>query len=279
MLLYRTAQGPLVQHAHHVYRVPEHSWLDLVNNDQLPDYLSQLVANESPCDNLADELARPLIPMDHEQEIWAAGVTYYRSRTARMEESHEAGGGSFYDRVYNAARPELFFKATYYRSVGPGDSMHLRSDSKWIVPEPELTLVVTRTGTIVGYTIGNDLSCRDIEGENPLYLPQAKTFRRCASVGPAIYVTNAPLPPDTQIRLTIRRNNLPIVEDSTRLDQMKRSPAELVNYLFRENAHRHGCLLMTGTGIIPADDFCLQDNDIVEIEIDNIGTLRNTMTP
>jgi 2-dehydro-3-deoxy-D-arabinonate dehydratase len=194
-----------------------------------------------------------------------------------MEEAEEAGGGSFYDRVYVAPRPELFMKATPHRVVGTGQAMKLRSDSTWIVPEPELVLVINSAAEIVGYTIGNDLSCRDIEGENPLYLPQAKTFDRCAAVGPAILISKTPPAKETVVRLTVRRNGQAIVEDSTTLAQLKRGFEELVGYLFRDNSFPQGCLLMTGTGIVPSPDFSLQPHDEVEITIDGIGTLVNTM--
>jgi 2-dehydro-3-deoxy-D-arabinonate dehydratase len=194
-----------------------------------------------------------------------------------MEESETAGGGDFYDRVYRADRPELFLKATPHRIVGHGAALHLRSDSKWIVPEPELVLVVSRNARIVGYTIGNDLSCRDIEGENPLYLPQAKTFLRCAAIGPAILVPAVAPPPDTIVRLTVRRNDQCVFESSTTLAKMKRTSAELVRYLFQDNDHPYGCLLMTGTGVVPPDDFSLQPRDVIDISIDGIGTLSNVV--
>jgi 2-dehydro-3-deoxy-D-arabinonate dehydratase len=225
---------------------------------------------------LAKSALRPLAPLDA-QEVWAAGVTYLRSKTARMEEAKTAGGGDFYDRVYQAERPEIFFKATGHRVVGTGEAMHLRRDSRWIVPEPELTLVISRSGKIVGYTVGNDLSCRDIEGENPLYLPQAKTFDRCASVGPAILVAEGPLPADTKITVVIRREADLAFTGATALSQMKRGLEELVGFLFRDNSHPRGCLLMTGTGIVPPDDFSLRAGDVVEITIDGIGTLSNPM--
>jgi 2-dehydro-3-deoxy-D-arabinonate dehydratase len=155
--------------------------------------------------------------------------------------------------------------------------MHLRRDSNWIVPEPELTLAVTRKGTVIGYTIGNDLSCRDLEGENPLYLPQAKTFDRCAALGPCLLVTPDPPGPDTQIRLVIRRGARVLADDATSLGQMTRRPMELVGWLFRDNSHPNGCFLMTGTGIVPQDDLCLAAGDIVDIAIDGIGRLSNPM--
>ncbi len=272
MHLYRTPQGPVVRCEGHSYRV-DSTWTGLFQTDDLFGRLKSVVDSGSPDDSASDSV---LLPMT-DQEIWAAGVTYFRSKTARMDESQEAGGGDFYDRVYEAPRPEIFFKATAIRTVADGQMMHLRDDSKWIVPEPELTLAVSAGGKIIGYTVGNDLSCRDIEGENPLYLPQAKSFRNCAAIGPAIYVTDSPLPPETEIRLRIRRGGKEIVNDGTSLSQMKRSLEELVGYLFSNNDHPGGCFLMTGTGIVPADDFCLQPGDEVRITIEPIGTLVNTM--
>ena len=220
--------------------------------------------------------AKPLAPIGS-QEVWAAGVTYFRSRTARMEESEASGGSDFYDRVYHADRPELFMKATPGRVVGPEELMYLRRDSEWMVPEPELTLVVSAAGTITGYTIGNDLSCRDIEGENPLYLPQAKTFDRCAALGPRILVTDVALPSETPIEVEIRRNDEVMVQDQTRLSEMKKRLQDLVDYLFRASSFPSGCFLMTGTGIVPSDSFTLQPGDLVSITIPPIGTLTNTM--
>ena len=276
MLLYRTTQGPLL-HAEGQWRLVDRAWDDLVNDDALPQAMASGVATLPPDPALAGAAARPLPPIGGRQELWAAGVTYFRSRTARMEESKTAGGGDFYDRVYHADRPELFLKATPHRIVGPGDALHARSDSRWIVPEPELVLVVTRTGRIIGYTIGNDLSCRDIEGENPLYLPQAKTFDRCAALGPAIFVSDAPPPPETGVHLAVRRGGQTVAQGATSLAMMKRNLGELVGYLFRDNAHPQGCLLMTGTGVVPPDDFSLRRGDIIDISIDGIGTLHNTV--
>lgn len=275
MILYRVNGGAVLWDNACYYSLGR-DWNELVNDDVLLEYLHEQSRVLTANDELAAEVESPLPPIG-DQEIWAAGVTYYRSRTARMEESEGAGGGDFYDRVYGAERPELFFKASRSRTVGPGEAMHLRRDSRWIVPEPELTLVITRSGKIIGYTVGNDLSCRDIEGENPLYLPQAKTFARCAAIGPGILVSKTQPPPETAIRLRILRDGKTIADDSTTLDQLKRSLEELVEFLFRENEHPNGCLLMTGTGIIPADDFSLQAGDEVQITIDGIGTLVNRM--
>lgn len=275
MLLYRVPIGPVVVEEDRHYAI-ERDWDELINDSSLYDTLREIIDSSEPDNTLAAEVADPLAPISL-QEIWACGVTYMRSRTARMEEAQDAAGGDFYDRVYGAERPEVFFKAAANRTVGTGQAMHLRKDSQWIVPEPELTLVVTREAKIVGYTVGNDLSCRDLEGENPLYLPQAKTFDRCAAVGPAILVSPTQPSPDTEIRLAIRRGDEAVFEGSTVLSQMKRSLDELVDFLFRDNAHAHGCLVMTGTGIVPPDDFCLQTGDVVEITIDGIGTLSNPM--
>jgi 2-dehydro-3-deoxy-D-arabinonate dehydratase len=275
MLLYRTILGPVVQPGESLFLMPS-PWDELVNQRTLADFLEAQVKRLQARADLVDSIRQPLAPLES-QEVWAAGVTYFRSRTARMEEAEEAGGGNFYDRVYVAPRPELFLKATPHRVVGTGQSMKLRTDSQWIVPEPELVLMINRNAEIVGYTVGNDLSCRDIEGENPLYLPQAKTFDRCAAVGPGILVSTTPPSKETQVRLTVIRDGQPIIEDSTTLAQMKRGYEELVGYLFRDNSHPNGCLLMTGTGIVPAPDFSLQRRDIVQISIDGIGTLINPM--
>jgi 2-dehydro-3-deoxy-D-arabinonate dehydratase len=275
MHLYRTQSGPVLHAADSWFRV-DRDWDELVNDDSLAATLGA-VSSSQPADASLGALAKsPLAPIGA-QEVWAAGVTYLRSKTARMEESQSAGGGDFYDRVYQAERPEIFFKATPHRVAAPGQAMHLRRDSKWIVPEPELTLVISRRGTIVGYTIGNDLSCRDIEGENPLYLPQAKTFDRCAAVGPAILVAQGPMPSETAVRIAIRRAGEDVFQGATSLAQMKRTPEELVGFLFRDNSHPRGCLLMTGTGIVPPDEFTLRAGDVVEITIDGVGTLSNPM--
>ena len=275
MHLYRTEQSPVVEVDGKRYRIGT-PWNELFLDDHLAATLRNLIECAEP-DATLDNLSNTALAPIADQEIWAAGVTYFRSKTARMDESRDAGGGDFYDRVYDADRPEIFFKATAIRTVGHGGSMYLRDDSKWIVPEPELTLAVSAGGKIIGYTVGNDLSCRDIEGENPLYLPQAKTFRDCAAIGPAIYVTDQSLDPETDISLSINRGGEEIVSDGTRLSQMKRSLDELVGYLFSNNDHPKGCFLMTGTGVVPADDFCLQSGDEVSITIEPIGTLKNTM--
>ncbi len=274
-MLYRTAQGPVACRDGACWPLGG-EWDDWVNEDALFQSL-QHHCDHQAADPALDESTLELLAPLVSQELWACGVTYRRSREARMEESAEAGGGDFYDRVYDAPRPELFFKATPHRVVGPGEDLGLRSDSKWMVPEPELVLAVSRNGVIVGCTVGNDLSCRDIEGENPLYLPQAKTFSRCAAVGPGIRVAPELPGADTAIRLLITRGDNALFEGETRLSELKRTPAGLVDYLFRDNTHPNGCLLMTGTGIVPGDDVALAAGDVVTISIDGIGTLVNSV--
>jgi 2-dehydro-3-deoxy-D-arabinonate dehydratase len=218
-----------------------------------------------------------LRPPIEKQEVWAAGVTYFRSRTARIEESRAATGGSFYDLVYNADRPELFFKSASWRVAGPGGTVRIRRDARWNVPEPELALLISPRGRIIGYTIGNDMSSRDIEGENPLYLPQAKIYDGSCALGPAIHVRPDPLPASTTIRLEIRRNGRICFAGSTTLAEIKRDFGTLVEYLYRETSFPDGCVLLTGTGVIPPDDFTLEVGDQTSITIDAIGTLHNVV--
>ncbi|WP_221031782.1 fumarylacetoacetate hydrolase family protein [Actomonas aquatica] len=224
------------------------------------------------------EALGPASKLIENQEVWAAGVTYYRSRTARMEESKDAGGGDFYDRVYDAPRPELFFKATPQRVVAPGDAVKIRADSKWNVPEPELTLAISATGKVFGFTVGNDMSSRDIEGENPLYLPQAKTYARSAAIGPCIVVSDTLPGPETEIRLELVRGGETVFADATKLDQLKRPLPSLAEWLFRDNSFPCGAFLMTGTGIVPPDEFTLEVGDEVRITIEPAGTLVNAIT-
>jgi 2-dehydro-3-deoxy-D-arabinonate dehydratase len=267
MLLSRTAAGAAVERDGIFHRVPG-DWDELLNADDLLARLQAALAS------LPIAPSPPLAPVGA-QEIWAAGVTYWRSRDARVGESQ--GGGSFYDRVYEAERPELFWKASAHRLAPPGGLLRLRRDARWIVPEPELVLVINRRGEIIGYTAGNDLSCRDIEGENPLYLPQAKTFDGCAALGPALYITRQPLPPSTEIRLEIRRAGAEVFAGATTIDQIRRPLPSLVEFLFRECSFPAGCFLFTGTGIVPPDHFTLQEGDEIRIGIAPIGTLVNTV--
>lgn len=274
MKLYNTSRGIMLVRDNDHFLLKDESWDELINDDNLYAKLSRVDAAHKVAAGPSDKDILPPVGM---QEIWAAGVTYYRSKVGRQEESKDAGGGDFYARVYEAERPELFFKSPGYRAVGQGDPVRIRKDSTWDVPEPELTLVINRRGKIIGYTIGNDMSSRSIEGENPLYLPQAKCYDGCASVGPCIFVTDKPLPEDTAIGLEIVRSKKKIFEGKTGIDQIKRSFEELVSYLFREMSFAHGCLLMTGTGIVPPNDFTLQKGDEIRITIDSIGTLINTV--
>jgi 2-dehydro-3-deoxy-D-arabinonate dehydratase len=272
--LYRTGQGNFIEHEGSRYRVPEHSWDALIAHPDLHGYLVSVATGPHRVADLAG--AQLLAPIGT-QEVWAAGVTYYRSRDARMAESKDAGGGDFYDRVYSAERPELFFKATASRVAAPGEPVRIRSDAKWSVPEPELTLVIDPRGQIIGYTIGNDMSSRDIEGENPLYLPQAKVYDRSSALGPCVLVSSDPPPASTAIRLQIERAGTIEFSGATTLAQLRRKPALLVEYLFRDNVFPSGAYLMTGTGIVPPDSFTLAAGDRVRITIDSIGTLENTV--
>ena len=276
MHLYKTTRGHVVKRDHEFRTLGGNpDWDDLINRDDLADYLAGEWETSQPTNDLEALLESGLLAPIGSQEVWAAGVTYYSSRLARMEESQDAGGGDFYSRVYQAERPEIFMKATPARVVGPNAPFRIRKDSDWDVPEPELTLFATSSGKIVAYTIGNDVSSRSIEGENPLYLPQAKTFDECACLGPCLYVPNKPLGPDTGVELSINRGGEKIFSDSTSLSQMKRTPEELIGFLFRETSFSSGVFLMTGTGIVPGTDFTLQSGDEVSIAIDSIGVLTN----
>lgn len=219
------------------------------------------------------ESVRWLAPIE-DQEVWGAGVTYERSKVARQEESES--GGSFYDQVYRADRPELFFKATPSRVVGPGEPVRIRSDTAWSVPEPELTLVLAPDLRIVGYTIGNDMSARDIEGRNPLYLPQAKVYDACCALGPVVTLVDAVADErNLDIRLTIEREGRTVFEGATSTARMARRFGELVNWLGRDNRFDRGVFLLTGTGLVPPDEFSLRAGDRVRIEVPGIGILEN----
>ncbi|MBW3543186.1 MAG: fumarylacetoacetate hydrolase family protein [Planctomycetes bacterium] len=244
---------------------------DILHDANPPALARVLAADDGPA--LPLDAVRLLAPVDR-QEIWAAGVTYKRSQQARMEESET--GASHYDRVYTAARPELFFKAAAQRACGPGDAVRVRSDSHWSVPEPEFTLVISPALKLVGYTVGNDMSARDIEGENPLYLPQAKVYDGSCSVGPCVLLADGPLDRTaTRIVLSIDRGGREVFRGETNLDQMARSFEDLIDWLGRECSFPQGALLLTGTGIVPPDEFTLEDGDVVAIEITGIGRLVN----
>lgn len=233
-------------------------------------------AYESGAEAVSFDPGIPHQPPIGDQEVWAAGVTYFRSRTARMEEAEVAGGDIFYDKVYDAERPELFFKATAPRTRGHLDAVAIREDSTWDVPEPELTLAITSAGRIFGYTIGNDMSSRSIEGENPLYLPQAKVYTGSCSIGPCL-VVGPPPAPEAFIRIEIERNGEKIFSGETQVAQLKRGLEELAGFLFRSNDFRYGAYLMTGTGIVPDSDFTLEEGDRISISIDGAGTLVNSV--
>jgi len=277
MKLFNTAKGILIARGDDWSLLPDVDWDDLVNHDALPGHLSELHRRLPRCSDAERQAAaRPLPPMQG-QELWASGVTYLRSKVERQEESKDAGGGDFYQRVYDAERPELFFKGTRHRVVGHGGAVRIRRDSTWNVPEPELTLVLNRRGRIVGYTIGNDMSSRSIEGENPLYLSQAKIYDGSAALGPCVLVSDAPLPEDTTIRLEIRRDGAIAFEGTVAIAQIRRRFEDLAAYLFRECSFPHGALLMTGTGIVPPAPFTLQRGDAIDITIAPIGTLSNVV--
>jgi 2-dehydro-3-deoxy-D-arabinonate dehydratase len=275
MRLYKTNSGILIEQNENFFSVTDINWDKFINDDNLFEKIQKLVSTLSP-NNEAPATATILAPIQS-QEVWACGVTYLRSKIGREEESKVSGGSDFYSRVYDAERPEVFFKSTAHRVVGHGGKVNIRKDSTWDVPEPELTLVVSSSGKIVGYTIGNDMSSRSIEGENPLYLPQAKTYDACAAIGPCIFVTDQPIPLTTGISLEIIRNGVSAFKGHIELNQMKRSPEELVSFVYRECSFPHGCLIMTGTGIVPGNDFTLKSNDEIHISIDHIGTLTNTV--
>ena len=275
MRLYRTNSAVLLEHDRQTCALPDTNLDGLLARDDLHAHLLRAISTLPTI--AAPPADAPLLPPIGSQEVWAAGVTYFRSRSARMEESKSAGGGSFYDRVYGAERPELFFKSSASRVVGHLGQVAIRSDAKWSVPEPELTLLCSATGCITGYTIGNDMSSRDIEGENPLYLPQAKVYHRSCALGPCILIQEEPLPASTGIALEIFREGASVFSGATTLAQLKRDPQTLVAYLFRDNVFPSGCFLLTGTGIVPPDAFTLQPRDEIRISIDQIGTLTNTV--
>jgi 2-dehydro-3-deoxy-D-arabinonate dehydratase len=257
----------------------EHDWDDLINRENLHGYLAAILPGLTRIEenDAATRISGNLLPPIGTQEVWAAGVTYLRSREARMEESADSGAADLYDKVYAAERPELFFKSHPHRVAGHNQAVYIRRDSSWSVPEPELTLFINSKGNTQGYTIGNDMSSRSIEGENALYLPQAKIYEKSAALGPCLYVPEQPIPADTAIKMKIHRAGNEVYCDETSISRMKRSFTELAGYLYRECDFSVGCFLMTGTCLVPPNDFTLQEKDIVTIEIDHIGSLVNTI--
>jgi 2-dehydro-3-deoxy-D-arabinonate dehydratase len=279
MKLYKTRKGNLLNDGNG-YWLLDQPWEQLINRSELHRYLrSVLPGAETLPAAEADALLNTqlMAPIGSEQEVWAAGVTYLRSRDARMEESAETGGASFYDKVYAAERPELFFKALPHRVAAHEEDVYIRRDSTWDVPEPELTLFINSKGEIQGYTIGNDMSSRSIEGENPLYLPQAKVYDRSAALGPCLYVPSEPIPLSTKISMIIRRDGKSVYSGEVAISQIKRKLPELAHWLYRDMDFARGCFLMTGTCLVPGNDFTLAEADRVDITIGGIGTLANTV--
>jgi 2-dehydro-3-deoxy-D-arabinonate dehydratase len=272
MKIYKTNKGILIESEGKHYLSKHTSWDVFLNQENFNESVKSEVLDATLFEKTGDlEIHAPI----QSQEIWAAGVTYLRSRDARMEESKDSGGDTFYHKVYDAVRPEIFFKATPHRCVGPNQKVRIRKDSTWNVPEPELTLALNNKGQIIGYTIGNDMSSRSIEGENPLYLPQAKTYDGSAAMGPCIYISDKPIPSDSKIKMTIHRAGEKLYDDEIEISRMKRQHTELVEFLYRECSFPNGCFLMTGTCLVPSNDFTLQTDDEITIDIDHIGTLKN----
>ena len=271
--LYRSGAGcTTVKSDGSACRLPATCFDSLFQQDDPLGWLEQQIRGAEACE--FDASTQALLAPIGAQEVWAAGVTYFRSRTARMEESEGSGGDRFYDMVYEAERPELFFKATAPRVRGHLDKICVRADSSWDVPEPELTLAINSSGKVFGATIGNDVSSRSIEGENPLYLPQAKVYRGSCALGPSL-VVGASLEPSVKIKVEIVRGGDAVFSGATDLGQIKRGFDELAEFLFRENEFPLGAYLMTGTGVVPGSDFSLTSGDLVNITIDGLGTLSN----
>ena len=276
MHLYNTTNGIYLEKKGLFYLIDTIQWDELVNTNNLYTYLQSLIFTANPINQAAFSQLTILPPIQH-QEIWAAGVTYLRSREARMEESKISGGADFYAKVYDAQRPELFFKSTAARCVGTNANVNIRKDANWNVPEPELTLFANGNGKIVGYTIGNDMSSRDIEGENPLYLPQAKCYEKSAAIGPCLYVPENPINPDAKINMQIFRAETELFSGQISINQMKRTHQELIDYLFRSMDFPNGVYLMTGTCLVPPNEFTLAVEDRISISIAEIGVLTNTV--
>ena len=277
MKVYKIRSGALIDNNGELHTISLEDWDGFINDDDIFNKINGLIKSGKATSVTEINESDIVAPIGSGQELWACGVTYLRSKVGRQEESKASGGADFYAKVYEAERPEVFFKSTPGRVVGHKQKVRIRKDSSWDVPEPELTLVVTSSGKIIGYTIGNDMSSRSIEGENPLYLPQAKTYDACAAIGPCIYISTKPLDKTTVIRLVIKRAGNKVFEGQVELGQMKRSPEELVSFVYRECSFPNGCLVMTGTGIVPGTDFTLKAGDEILISIDGIGELINTV--
>jgi 2-dehydro-3-deoxy-D-arabinonate dehydratase len=277
MKIYKTNSEIIIEHKGDCYISGETDWDLFINRDDLWSQVEKEISRLPVAGDKGWLQEKELLAPIGSQEVWAAGVTYLRSKVARMEESKESGGATFYDKVYDAERPELFFKSTAGRVVGPNGKVRIRKDSSWDVPEPELVLAVASSGKIIGYTIGNDMSSRSIEGENPLYLPQAKMYDGSAAIGPCILITEEPILPSTIIAIEIKRNGAIVFEGNVAIDMMKRKHAELVDFLYREYSFLAGAYLMTGTCVVPDNTFTLQGGDSIKISIAGIGELVNTV--
>ncbi len=278
MKLYKLLRGALLADGQ-AYCLLDEEWDSIINRNNLYGYLREVRSTEPQVAEAEAHswIAREVLPPVGSQEVWAAGVTYLRSMEARMEESSSSGGADLYDKVYHAERPELFFKALPHRVVGHGQPVSIRKDSAWDVPEPELTLYINSQGHIQGYTVGNDMSSRSIEGENALYLPQAKVYDRSAALGPCLYVPQSPIDTETCIEMDIVRNGQVLFHDEVKINRIKRPLEELAGYLYRECSFEQGCFLMTGTSLVPPSDFTLRPGDRVDITIGPIGTLSNNV--
>ena len=278
MKLYKLPDGILLENGDQFYSMRE-GWDKLIDRNELFQYLKSIIKESSKIgkEQAYDWQKHALAPIGS-QEVWAAGVTYLRSRDARMEESKKSGGADFYDKVYEAVRPELFFKALAHRVAGPGQKVYIRKDSEWNVPEPELTLYINSKGNIQAYTAGNDMSSRSIEAENPLYLPQAKVYEKSAALGPCLFVPGHEINPESRIEMSISRHGVSVFKDGVAINRMRRGHKELAEFLFRESDYPHGVFLMTGTCVVPPNDFTLRIDDRVDISIDGIGHLTNLVS-
>ena len=275
MKIYKTRAEIIIENNGDYFISGETDWDTLIDRDDLFAQLQKEIYQLPVAGDAAWLQQKELLAPIGSQEVWAAGVTYLRSKEARMEESRESGGATFYDKVYDAERPELFFKSTAGRVVAPHGKVRIRKDSHWDVPEPELVLVISSSGKIIGYSIGNDMSSRSIEGENPLYLPQAKMYDGSAAIGPCILVTEEPIAPHTLIAISITREGATVFAGSVTIDMMKRKHAELVEFLYREYSFVTGAYLMTGTCVVPDNTFTLRSGDLIHITIAGIGELVN----
>ncbi|MEP6747314.1 MAG: fumarylacetoacetate hydrolase family protein [Bacteroidota bacterium] len=277
MKIYKTKSEIIIEYKDDYFISGETDWDVFIDRDDLWAQVQKEIYQLPSAGDQEWFMEKELLAPIGSQEVWAAGVTYLRSKVARMEESKESGGATFYDKVYDAERPELFFKSTAGRVVPPLGKVRIRKDSTWDVPEPELVLVISSSGKIIGYSIGNDMSSRSIEGENPLYLPQAKMYDGSAALGPCVLVTEEPITPSATIAIQIERNGSVVFDGSVTIDMMKRKHAELVEFLYREYSFNAGAYLMTGTCVVPDNNFTLQSGDVIKIVIDGIGELVNTV--